>query len=382
MGVFPEPALCADDAHRLVPAVDWVDEDLVNEGLDDEGVRWLVPLSEKRRAARAPGRSFTARAVKALGVGLALAGMLPPDAVAPAASAHDRVDVVAPRRSVLPAMAVAPAPGEWRGAPLPQEFPSTAELIRIDLERLAAGAGEAETVAFGDLQVSRSLVATIVRAARETGVDPVYLMALADKESSFRPDAEAATSSAAGLFQFLNGTWLELLRSFGAQHGYAEEAALIERRGGGLSVADAAARRRILALRRDPYAASLMAGEMMKRDRARIEQRLGRDLNHTECYFAHLLGASSASRFMKLTAEKPNQPAQRAFRAAARANRNLFYERRGKRTRSLTVAEVYGRLDLMIDKRIDRFQSAASLASRIDARRPGDALPPEVMLVP
>lgn len=387
MGVFPEPARRADDAHRLVPEI----------GVDDEAaIRWLVPLSARmagaggavpatgRRPATGPrsagraGRSLSSRVLTALTVGLALAAGLPRYALAPAAAAHDRVDPKAARHSALPPMAA----GEWRGLPLPQESPSTAELIQLDLDRLSAEAGEEDTVAFDGLRVPRSLVETILRAAKETDVDPVYLMALADKESSFRPQAQAATSSAEGLFQFLTGTWLELLRSFGPQHGYGEEASLIERRGGLLTVPDAAARRRILALRRDPYAASLMAGEMMKRDRARIEQRLGRDLKRTECYVAHLLGAASASRFMQLTMEKPDQPAPRLFRAAARANRSLFFERRGKTTRSLTVAEVYERLDLMIDRRLDRFQSAAALAERIDTRRPGDALPAEVMLVP
>ncbi|ACL55360.1 transglycosylase SLT domain-containing protein [Methylobacterium nodulans] len=372
MGVFPEPAPCADDACRLVP------ETGTDEG--EAAVRWLIPQSAQGRKSRKARvvRTLTGRVLTALGIGLALAGALPQDALAPAAAAHDRADLQVPRRSALPPMGTT----EWRGLVPVQEKPSTAELIQLDLDRLASEAGEDQTVVFDTLRVPRALVDTILRAAKETEVDPVYLMALADKESSFRPNAQAATSSAEGLFQFLTGTWLELVRSFGARHGLTEEAGLIQRHRGGLTVPDAAARRRILALRRDPYVASLMAGEMMKRDRARIEQRLGRDLKQTECYVAHLLGVASASRFMQLTQEKPDQPAQTAFRAAARANRSLFFERQGKKTRSLTVAEVYERLDLMIDRRLDRFQSAAALADRIDTRRPGDAIPAEATLVP
>src|SRR4051794_15348371 len=70
------------------------------------------------------------------------------------------------------------------------------------------------------------------RAAEATGVDPAYLMALADKESSLRPDKEARTSSAEGLFQFLDDTWFEVLRRYGAKHGYVNEAKAIERVGG------------------------------------------------------------------------------------------------------------------------------------------------------
>jgi len=221
-----------------------------------------------------------------------------------------------------------------------------------------------------------------VRAAREADVDPVYLMALADKESSFQPSVRAATSTAEGLFQFLTGTWLELLRSFGAKHGFAAEAELIEKRGGTLVVLKEADRRRVLALRRDPYVASLMAGEMMKRDRSRVEQRLGRDLKPTECYFAHFLGAASAGKFMELTVEKPHQPAQASFRAAAKANRSLFFRREGRKTRSLTVAEVYDRLDGMIDQRLDLYQPVAAIAEQIDTRKPNEAPPAALSQLP
>ena len=77
------------------------------------------------------------------------------------------------------------------------------------------------------MRVPRWLAETVVRAAQVTSVDPAYLMALADKESSFLPDSKARTSSAEGLFQFVESTWLEVLRRFGTKHGYAAEAEAI-----------------------------------------------------------------------------------------------------------------------------------------------------------
>ncbi len=453
MGVYPEPAPCADDAGRVVPEA----------GADT--IRWLTardgchsrPQGRRRHArTTALATSLSRKAVAALAVGVAFAACLPQDALAPAAEAHDRIDFSAAR----PLPASRGAMPDWSGLAPVEEIPSTTALIRDDLERLgrtmrepgtratetretaptpgtpdaavaepAAGLQAAlspeapsllqaalpeaslpqappaedaslpeeiplaevtalpeETadgrVVFGDKKVPRALVETIVRAARETEVDPVYLMALADKESTFQPEVRAATSTAEGLFQFLTGTWLELLRTFGAKHGYAAEAELIEKRGGTLVVLKDADRRRVLALRRDPYAASLMAGEMMKRDRNRVEQRLGRDLKPTECYFAHFLGAASAGKFMELTAEKPHQPAQASFRAAAKANRSLFFRREGRKTRSLTVAEVYDRLDGMIDQRLDLYQPVAAIAEQIDLRRPNDAPPAALSQLP
>ncbi|WP_245447382.1 transglycosylase SLT domain-containing protein [Methylobacterium sp. 17Sr1-1] len=407
-------------------------------------IRWLDAReghhSGSRGRALSLAASLSRKAAAALAVGVAFAACLPQDAVAPAAEAHDRIDFSVPR----PHAASRGLTPDWPGPALVEETPSTTALIRDDLERLreemratlemrnearpsddeslgddARGALAAlpredasvrdaalaredspsvevalpevmalpevtpdGLVVFGDKKVPQALVATIVRAARETETDPVYLMALADKESSFQPSVRAATSTAEGLFQFLTGTWLELLRSFGAKHGYSAEAELIEKRGGTLVVLKEADRRRVLALRRDPYAASLMAGEMMKRDRSRVEQRLGRDLTTTECYFAHFLGAASAGKFMELTAEKPHQPAQASFRAAAKANRSLFFRREGRKTRSLTVAEVYSRLDGMIDQRLDRYQPVAAFAEQIDIRRPSDAPPAALSQLP
>jgi soluble lytic murein transglycosylase-like protein len=72
-----------------------------------------------------------------------------------------------------------------------------------------------EVLVFEQMRVTRWLAETVVRAAQVTDVDPAYLMALADKESSFLPDNKARTSSAEGLFQFVEGTWLQVLRRYG-----------------------------------------------------------------------------------------------------------------------------------------------------------------------
>src|SRR3954447_17026559 len=81
-----------------------------------------------------------------------------------------------------------------------------------------------EVLVFEQTRVPRWLTETVVRAAQVTGVDPAYLMALADKESSLLPDNKARTSSAEGLFQFIESTWLEVLRRYGPKHGFVAEA--------------------------------------------------------------------------------------------------------------------------------------------------------------
>ena len=360
MGAFPEPALCADDACRLVPGP----------------VLWLPRAAGTRRRSAGRGRRLLAAAALAL-----LVGTAPDPAVAPSAAAHDRealdlratalvetaqveTTLIERRLEGPPLREATVAEGlAWDGLPLAEEQPPTPHLIEAQLRALVAAAARPrgpaanpdEILRFGATGVRRGLAETILRAAAATDVDPVYMMALADKESSFSPEVKAATSSAEGLFQFISRSWLAAMKAFGPRHGLAAEAAAIEFRDGEPVVADEARRTEILALRRDPYVAGLMAGEVLKRDRARIESRLGRELKVSELYFAHFLGEAGAGRLMRLAEGKPSALAVRAFRAAAKANRGLFTERQGRRRRSLTVAEVYGRIDRMIDGRLDRF---------------------------
>ncbi len=220
-----------------------------------------------------------------------------------------------------------------------------------------------ELLQFDDMRVPRWIVETILKASDVTGVDPVYMMALADKESSFIPANRAGTSSAEGLFQFISSTWLEVVRSFGAKHGLVTEAAAIERSSGQLSIPDEAMREHVLGLRRDPYLSALMAAEMMKRDRAKVELRLGRSITRSEFYLAHFFGVDSASKFMALLDGKPKQSAPRVFPRAAKANRTLFFAKKGRKTRQLSVSEVYSRIDGMIDKRLDRYQGVMTAVS-------------------
>ncbi|WP_244276559.1 hypothetical protein [Methylobacterium indicum] len=129
MGVHPEPAPCADDAGRLVPEA----------GADT--IRWLTARDGchsrpqgRRRHARTTAlvTSLSRKAVAALAVGVAFAACLPQDALAPAAEAHDRIDFSAAR----PPAPSGGAMPNWRGPTLVEETPSTAALIRDDLERL------------------------------------------------------------------------------------------------------------------------------------------------------------------------------------------------------------------------------------------------------
>jgi hypothetical protein len=71
---------------------------------------------------------------------------------------------------------------------------------------------------------------------------------------------------------------------------------------------------------------------------------------------AHLLGVRGATRLVQLKQARPGQIAQKAFPRAANANRSLFFgvSRLGK-ANALSIAELHGRVDAMMDQRLARY---------------------------
>lgn len=163
-------------------------------------------------------------------------------------------------------------------------------------------------------------------AAMATGVSHGYLWRTASRESSFNPYAAARTSSAAGLFQFIESTWLEAVSRYGGRHGLGGEAAAIAfDRSGRPFVADPRRRTEILALRYNPQLATRLAGEMTREHARVLTSSLGRSPTEGELYAAHFLGIDGAVRLIRTAYTQPWRSAADLFPAAARANRRIFY---------------------------------------------------------
>lgn len=172
---------------------------------------------------------------------------------------------------------------------------------------------------------TNSIKADIADAARQTGNDFDYLLAQAKIESSLRPDAQSPHSSARGLYQFIESTWLDTLKRHGGDHGLGDFAALVEHKHGGPIIADPGKRAAALALRENPQIAALMAGALAQDNRQGLVEQLGREPQDSELYLAHFLGLGGASRFLAQLAQAPDSPAPTLFGRAARANRAVFY---------------------------------------------------------
>lgn len=213
-----------------------------------------------------------------------------------------------------------------------------------------------EMIPFNGRSAPRWLVHSILKAARVTGVDPVYMMTLADIESSLSPEAKAPTSTAEGLFQFIDRTWLETVYNHASDYGFSAAAAAIRMVDGDPVVIKPKDRQWVMNLRCDPYFSALMAGELIKDVERALRAQGERELSEAELYIAHFLGAGSAVQFLEVLDKNPNMKASKLFPKAARANTGLFMDGRGRARRAVTVAEFYNKIDSKVVKRMDRYE--------------------------
>lgn len=181
----------------------------------------------------------------------------------------------------------------------------------------------------------------IAQASSATGVDFDYLLGQAKLESGLNASARAGTSSASGLYQFIDQSWLAVVKKHGAEHGLSWAANAIQPDANGKpAVGDAATKQAILALRDDPAVASIMAAASASDNGQALQGSLGRAATGTDLYMAHFLGLNGATRFLTTMASTPSASGAALFPAAAAANRNVFYAGDGS---ARSLGDIYNR---------------------------------------
>jgi hypothetical protein len=236
---------------------------------------------------------------------------------------------------------------------------------------IAARVGGATT------DVATRVTGAIRDAAKATGAGFEYLLNTALRESNLNPNAKAKSSSATGLFQFIDQTWLATMKQSGASLGYGKYADAISKTSSGRYVVnDPSVREQVFALRKDPTANSLMAGAFANSNAKVLTDRLGRKPTDGELYMAHFLGASGAARFIRAAEANPNARAAGYFPRAAQANHSIFYDQQGG---AKSLKQVYAGL---VSKHnvISPIQLAALKSP--DAANPSDAARPTESIKP
>lgn len=218
------------------------------------------------------------------------------------------------------------------------------------------------------LDPSRARVAgAIKQASNISGVSFQYMLTTAKMESDFDPSAGATTSSAHGLYQFIDQTWLGTVKEAGTQLGYGNYAnAITKTPSGSYTVDDPFMKRSIMKLRDDPEAASSMAAALTQSNSFKLTGLLGRRPSDSELYMAHFMGVGGAAKLIANAEDNPQAVGARLFPNAASANRSIFYARDG---RARSVSEVYSVLD-------SRYASAANSKTTRSAMAMYGGMPP------
>lgn len=154
----------------------------------------------------------------------------------------------------------------------------------------------------------------INQAAKVAGVNPLVMMTMAMIESSLNPNASAKTSSAKGLYQFLDGTWKDMMRKYANKYGIPDGTDQF-----------------------DPVASSLLGAEFLKENAKVSESVLNRPASAVDYYIPHFFGAGGARTFYRHLTQNPNAPAAQSMSKQARANKPIFY----KNGKPRSFAEVY-----------------------------------------
>lgn len=185
----------------------------------------------------------------------------------------------------------------------------------------------------------------ITGAAKMAGVDPHLMGVMAAIESGFRAKIAAGTSTAKGLYQFIDGTWKEMLRKYGAKYGLGPNTS-----------------------RDDPKANALMGAEYIKENLAYLQKNLGGNLTETHAYAAHFFGAGNA---LKLYKSDPNAIAASVFPTQAAKNKEIFYDRGQPRT----IGGVIALFDQMVKTKGQKFGIETSGAQNLvdDKAKPAAA---------
>jgi hypothetical protein len=192
------------------------------------------------------------------------------------------------------------------------------------------------------------IAGAIREAAQSTGTSFEYLLTAAQIESNLNPAAQATTSSAKGLYQFIEQTWLATLKQAGPALGLGSySAAIVQGADGRYTVPDPDARAAIMRLRSDPSASAMVAGAFTRSNEARLAAALGRSPSQGELYIAHFLGPDGAAQLIGTATSQPQANAAGMFPAAAAANRSIFYDGAGgPRSAAAVYAKLTGRYEV------------------------------------
>ncbi|MCK5374723.1 MAG: hypothetical protein KAJ40_05520 [Alphaproteobacteria bacterium] len=209
-----------------------------------------------------------------------------------------------------------------------------------------------------------SLIDTLYNVTQETGVSFELLVIKAMIESNLGENIVAQNSTARGLFQYIESTWLSLIKSYGGKIGYASYADalkydLIAKRYVIVSERNNFSRHDILNLRYDTRITTLIKAYQILDEQAAIEKcTKGQVPTITDHYIVHMMGLPLAELFFKLKNSNstiiPARLKNGMFNNAIAQNPSFFFDKRGN---ALNAPQIYNRFAETTAQRIDELRA-------------------------
>lgn len=218
-----------------------------------------------------------------------------------------------------------------------------------------------------------SVIDTLQRIAAETNTDFELLVAKAMLESDLGRNMTSPVSTARGIFQYIENTWLTLIHRYGERIGYKnyQNSIEIDAETGQARVVKTSSisKADILDLRFDPYAAAKIKAYQIKDETGLIQEFKGEsDLNAADHYIAHMLGLALAKEFYDLKNQESGEilahSSNPLFREAVALNRPFFYDEDG---RGLTASQAYTYFNGRIAKAYTKLHKIVAQYGKQDA---------------
>lgn len=147
----------------------------------------------------------------------------------------------------------------------------------------------------------------------DVGPTEDYLNRLAIVESGGNPKAKAKTSSAAGLFQFTEGTWKEYVKKANKDYSLDD--------------------------RFDREKATEIMKYKVEEHKSFIKEFLGKEPTNTDLYMTHFLGRTGGKSF--LTASPLATVDKVMSKEQMEANRSIAFDKQGKPRRVIDVYKLF-----------------------------------------
>jgi len=214
------------------------------------------------------------------------------------------------------------------------------------------------------------VIKSLYRASIRTGVDFELLLLKASLESDMGRFTAAARSSARGVFQYIEPTWLILISRYGDKIGrpdYAQAIKIGSRTGiPYFKGNDKYLRSEILALRHDADVSALIkAYQIIEETDVIRHYKGGKKVSTTDHYIAHMMGLNLAKDFYDLmnknsilAVARLNKP---QMREAAMLNKAFFYD---KRRRPLTANLAYVQFQKRVAREVRKIRSIEKYSSK------------------